>query len=183
MSGHNKWANIKRRKESTDKKRAQVFSKLLRAISVAARINSNVEGNQTLKSAVEKARKFNVPQDNIDRAIKKSSEMKDVDHLLVEAYGPDGVALLIEASTDNKNRTVSELKKIISDNGGKWADPGSVLWAFEKEKGEYGAKFPQKISPSAEEDLLKLLEALDDHDDVDEVYTSAEISTENSQPS
>jgi len=181
MSGHNKWANIKRRKESTDKKRAQIFSKLLRAISVAARVSPNIEANQTLKSAVEKARKFNVPQDNIDRAIKKSSEMKDVETLLVEMYGPEGIALLLEATTDNKNRTVSELKKIISDNEGKWADPGSVLWAFEKKDGEYHARFPQKLSEETEKKLLKLLEALDDHNDVDEVYSSADLLTENPQ--
>lgn len=178
MSGHNKWANIKRRKESTDKKRAQVFSKLLRAISVAAKTSPNIDANPTLKSAVEKAKKFNVPQDNIDRAIKKSSEVKDVENLLIEAYGPEGVAVLIEASTDNKNRTVSELKKIITDHSGKWADPGSVAWAFEKTHEGYEAKFPQPLSPDAEEKLIKLMEALDDHDDVNEIYASAEILAE-----
>jgi YebC/PmpR family DNA-binding regulatory protein len=176
MAGHSKWAQIKRKKEATDKKRAQIFSKLLRAISVAARNDPNPSYNPRLKSAIDKAKEMNVPLENIERAIKKSAEVKDVENIIIEAYGPEGVALLIEGQTDNRNRTISEIKKILNDHEAKWADPGSVMWAFEKTKDEYIPKFPQKISPQAEEKLLKLMEALDDHDDVTEIYTSADLS-------
>ena len=176
MSGHNKWAQIKRKKEVTDKKRGQMFSKLLRAISIAAKGDPNPSYNPHLKAAVDKAKEMNVPQDNIERAIKKSSEAKDVENIMMEAYGPEGVALLIEAQTDNRNRTISEVKKILSDHGAKWADPGSVMWAFEKTGDDYVPKFPQKISAEAEGRLLKLMEALDDHDDVAEIYTSADLN-------
>jgi YebC/PmpR family DNA-binding regulatory protein len=176
MSGHNKWAQIKRKKEVTDKKRGQIFSKILRAISIAAKGDPNPNYNPRLKAAIDRAKEMNVPQENIERAIKKSSEVKDIEELVMEAYGPEGVALLITAHTDSRNRTVAEIKKILSDNEAKWADPGSVAWAFEKSAEGYNPKFPQKISQSAEEKLLKLMEALDDHDDVLEIYTSADLN-------
>lgn len=175
MSGHSKWSQIKRKKGITDQKRGQIFSKLLRTISVAARGETNPDFNPHLRAAIEKAREQNVPQENIERAIKKSSEAKDVEGLVIEAYGPEGVALLIEATTNNRNRTVAEIKKIISDHNARWADPGSVLWAFEKEGGEYKPKFPQTISDTAQKQLFKLLEALDDHGDVNDTYTTADL--------
>lgn len=178
MSGHSKWANIRRKKEATDKKRAQIFSKLSRAISIAARKESNPEFNPTLRTTIEKARQYNMPQDNISRAIKKSSEQADLKELVIEGYGPEGVALIIEATTDNRNRTIAEIKKIFSDHNAKWADPGSVVWAFEKEDNEYSPKFPQTISPDSQQKLLAFMEALDDHDDVTEIYTSADITVE-----
>lgn len=176
MSGHNKWTQIKRKKELTDKKRSQVFSKLLRTISITAQSNPNPETNASLRAAIERARENNVPQDNIERAIKKSSEAKNLEDLVLEGYGPEGIALIITASTNNKNRTVAEIKKIISDHGGKWADPGSVLWAFEKKDVEWEAKFPQNISKEGEAQLLELIEAIDDHDDVNDVYATARIA-------
>ncbi len=176
MSGHNKWTQIKRKKEVTDKKRSQIFSKILRAISMAAKEDPNPNYNSHLKAAVDQAKEMNVPQENIERAIKKSSEIKDAEELVMEAYGPEGVALLITAHTDSRNRTVAEIKKILSDHEAKWADPGSVAWAFEKTSDGYNPKFPQKISGDAEEKLLKLMEALDDHDDVVEIYTSADLN-------
>ena len=175
MSGHSKWAQIKRKKGVTDVKRGQIFTKLLRAISVAAKTDPNPQFNATLRSMIDKAKENNVPQDNIDRAIKKSHEIKDVENLSIEAYGPEGVAILIEATTDSRNRTISEIKKILSDHDAKWADPGSVLWAFEKKDGTYQAKFPQKISDENKNKLFSLLEKLDDHNDVDDIHTSAEI--------
>ncbi len=176
MSGHNKWAQIKRKKGVTDKKRGQIFSKILRAISIAAKDDPNPSYNPHLKAAIDQAKEMNVPQENIERAVNKSSEAKDFEELVMEAYGPEGVALLITAHTDSRNRTVAEIKKILSDNGAKWADPGSVAWAFEKSTEGYNPKFPQKISKDAEEKILKLMEALDDHDDVAEIYTSADIN-------
>lgn len=176
MSGHNKWAQIKHKKEITDKKRGQIFSKLLRSISIAAKEDSNPNYNPKLKAAIDQAKEMNVPQDNIERAIKKSSEVKDVEELLMEAYGPEGVALLITAHTDSRNRTVAEIKKLLADHDAKWADPGSVMWAFDKTQQGYQAKFPQKITAAGEEKLLNLIEALDDHDDVVKIYISADLS-------
>ena len=178
MSGHSKWANIKRRKESTDKKRAQIFSKLSKAISVAARKEPNPDFNPTLRAMVDKARSFNMPQENIERAIKKSSEVDNLEELVMEGYGPEGVAVVITATTDNRNRTVAEVKKILSDHNAKWADPGSVLWAFEHTEGEWVGKFPQSISPHAEQQLLSFMDALDEHDDVSDIYTNATLTTE-----
>ncbi|MFA6136200.1 MAG: YebC/PmpR family DNA-binding transcriptional regulator [Candidatus Paceibacterota bacterium] len=177
MSGHNKWSQIKNKKGVTDKKRSQVFSKLLRAISLAAKQNDNPQYNSKLKATMDKAKENNVPQENIERAIKKSQEVENIESLIIESYGPEGVALLIEASTDNRNRTISEIKRIISDHQGKWADPGSVMWAFEPDTNEHvwKAKFPQKISEDGERRLLSLMEALDDHGDVDEIYTNANL--------
>jgi YebC/PmpR family DNA-binding regulatory protein len=175
MSGHNKWAQIKHKKAITDKKRSQVFSKILRTISVAAKQEANPQFNPTLRSAIDKAKENNVPQENIERAIKKSQDMGAVEELLIEAYGPDGVAILVQAVTDNRNRTVAEIKKILSDRGGKWADPGSVMWAFDKTAEGWEAKFPQALSDASYESLESLMEALDDHDDVDELFTSAQL--------
>jgi YebC/PmpR family DNA-binding regulatory protein len=178
MSGHSKWAQIKRKKEITDQKRGQIFSKLLKAVSLAAREDANPAYNPHLKAAVQRAEEFNVPQENIERAIKKSSESKGLENLLIEAYGPKGAALLIEAQTDNRNRTVAEIKKVLSDHKAKWADPGSVIWAFEKTADGYHPKFPQNVSREAADKIVKLMEALDDQDDVSEIYTSANIETE-----
>jgi len=175
MSGHSKWANIKHRKEATDKKRAQVFSKLLKTIAIVARDDNNPESNQTLRGAIERAHKYNVPNENIQRALKKSQESLDLERILLEAYGPEGSAILIEATTDNRNRTIPEIKKILKDHSAKWAQPGSVLWAFEKDATGYHPKFPQTLSPKSEGALLALFEALDDHDDIDELYTSATL--------
>ncbi len=172
MAGHSKWANIKHRKEREDNKRAKIFAKLSRAISVAAKDESNPEFNPSLRTAIEKARKQNMPQDNIERAIKKSSEVKNVEELFIESYGPEGIAIIIQANTDNKNRTVSEVKKILKDHDAKWADPGSVLWAFEQKDGNFEAKFPQEISEQSKDKLNKLIEDVFENDDVVEIYTN-----------
>lgn len=176
MSGHSKWSQIKHKKAANDQKRSSIFSKLLRVISVAAKEESDPQFNPSLRSAIEKAKAANVPMDNIERAIKKSSEQSDVDTLLIEAYGPHSIAILIHALTDNRNRTVSELKKIITDKGGKWADPGSVMWAFEKDGVEWKPKFPQELSENQEQDVLSFLEVLDDHPDVSDMYTNTSLS-------
>jgi YebC/PmpR family DNA-binding regulatory protein len=175
MSGHSKWAQIKRKKEITDKKRGQIFSKLLKAISIAAQKDPNPSYNPSLKAAVDRAKEANVPQENIERAIKKSSEAKNFKEVLFEAYGPEGIAILIQAHTDNSNRTVAEVKKILNDHDSKWANPGSVIWSFEKTEDGYQSKFPQNISKGIQEKIIKLMEALDDQDDVTEIYTSANI--------
>ena len=177
MSGHNKWSQIKEKKAITDQRRSTLFSKLLKAITVAAQKDSHPQFNPSLRSAIDQAREHNVPMENIERAIKKSQESKNnIDELIIEAYGPDGTALLIRAHTDSRNRTVAEIKKILSDHYGKWADPGSVMWSFDFKEGEYCAKFIQNISPQTQEILTTLIHALNEHSDVSRVYTNTPLT-------
>jgi YebC/PmpR family DNA-binding regulatory protein len=176
MSGHSHFAGIKHKKAITDQKRGQLFSKLLNAVSIAARTEPNPEFNPRLRTAVEKAKESKVPQENIERAVKRASEDKNLEELIVEAYGPEGTAILIQAITDSKNRTIAEVKKILDENGGKIAEPGSVRWAFEQIKTESGLgwqeKFKQPISTEAQEKLQKLIEELLEQNEVQEVYTN-----------
>lgn len=175
MAGHSKWKQIKHKKSATDQKRSRLFSKLLKAISVAARQESNPQFNPRLRTTIEKARAGNVPQDNIDRAVNKALENKDLEDLIIEAYGPGGSALLISAITDNGNRTVSEIKKILNDAGAKFAEPGSVRWAFEAsipEQTEWQAKFKQEIGAEDKIKLEILIQELESRDDTQKVYTN-----------
>lgn len=172
MSGHNKWSQIKTQKGAADVKRGQVFSKLLKAISVAAKTEPNLQFNPRLRSAMEKAKENNVPQENIDRAIKKASEEKNLLELIIEAYGPEGSAIIIEGITDNSNRTISEIKHLLTDSGGKMANPGSVLWGFEKTTDGWKSKFPQSISPENKNKLGELIAALEEREDVQKITTN-----------
>ncbi len=136
MSGHSKWSQIKHQKGIEDKKRSQIFSKLVKIITVAVKEKgANPEVNPSLRIAVEKAKAANMPSDNIERAIKKAAgeegELK-LENLLLEIYGPEGVAILAEAITDNKNRTISEIKHLLSRFDSRLAEEGSVKWMFEK---------------------------------------------------
>src|SRR3989344_2304728 len=118
MAGHSHWAGIKHKKEITDQKRGRIFAKLLSAITAAARREPNPDFNPRLRTAVFKARELSVPNEKIAQAIKRSSEFgEQLEELTFEAYGPGGVAILIEVISDNKNKTVSEIKKIIGDYG------------------------------------------------------------------
>lgn len=171
MSGHNKWSQIKNQKAVTDKKRGQIFSKILKAISIAAKTEPNPQFNPRLRSVIDAAKEANVPQDNINRAISKASEAKAMEDIVVEAYGPEGVALIIEGITDNTNRSISEIKHILTENNAKIANPGSVLWAFEKTaegpgRSSWQPKFPQEISEDSQKEIAKLIDALEEHDDV-----------------
>lgn len=174
MSGHSHWAGIKHKKEITDKKRAKIFSKLLSLIAAAAKDEPNPDFNPRLRTAVTKAKDAGVTAENIQRAIKRASEQAEgLEELTFEAYGPGGAAILIEAISTNRNRAVQEVKTILRDRNGKWAETGSVQWAFEKRNGEWEAKFPQNLPDDAErEKLVALLEALEDNDDVQNVYTN-----------
>jgi len=183
MSGHSRWKTIKHKKEATDQKRGKIFSKLLNAVAIAAKAEQNPEFNPRLRTAIQKAKENKVPQDNIDRAIKRSSESKDLEELIIEAYGPEGVAILIEAVTDSKNRAIAEVKKILSDHNAKFAESGSVQWAFAHNadqrgadadlRGNWEAKFRQEISDDAKVKLQALIKELEKHDDVQEVYANA----------
>jgi len=139
MSGHSKWSKVKYQKAVKDPKRAKAFSKLTALITVVARDGGKIESNSKLKMAVDKAKEFGMPKENIERAISRGSgEMDDgkkLDEVFYEAYGPGGSALLIQAITDNKNRTLAELRHLLQEHDAKMADNGSVRWMF-KESGK-----------------------------------------------
>lgn len=137
MSGHSKWATTKHKKAAIDGKRAKLFAKLIKAIEVSARTGgADPAGNPTLYDAIQKARKSSVPNDNIERAIKRGSGAEsggaDWQTIMYEGYGPNGVALLVECLTDNRNRAASEVRTAISKNDGNMADPGSVSYLFNR---------------------------------------------------
>lgn len=235
MSGHSKWATTKRAKESKDAKRSSLFTKLSKNIVIAARDGADPDMNFKLRMAIDKAKSFSMPKENIERAIKKGSGDGDgqtIESYIYEGYGPGGVALMVEVLTDNKNRAVSNIKHIFSKYGGNLGADGSVQWMFERKgqiilnksslsddeqmaiieagvedmedlEGEikvitsledlenvknklqtagfdigssemiYCAK--DQITPDKEEQLLNLLDALDDDDDVNNIYTNADI--------
>jgi YebC/PmpR family DNA-binding regulatory protein len=177
MSGHSKWATIKRKKGATDAKRSNMYAKLLRAVEVAAREGGgNVEGNMTLASAVDKARSFSVPSDNIERAIKRGTGADEdgarYEELFYEGYASGGVALLIEALTDNRNRTGQEVRHAFTRNNGNMGDQGSTAWMFTRR----GVIVVEKADAPEEDRMLELaLEA--GADDLRDSESSWEIST------
>jgi YebC/PmpR family DNA-binding regulatory protein len=161
MSGHSKWATTKHKKAIIDSRRAKSFAKLIKNIEVAAKIGGpDIAGNPTLADAIQKAKKTSVPNDNIDRAVKRggglSGETIDYQTIMYEGYGPGGVALLIECLTDNRNRAAAEVRTIMSRNGGQMADPGSVAYNFSRK----GVVSISKAEGLTEDDvLLAVLEA------------------------
>lgn len=239
MAGHNKWSQIKRKKAVNDAKRGQMFTKLIREITVAARSGGgDPDFNPRLRLAVDAAKGANMPAENIDRAIKRGTgELEGVNYeeMTYEGYGPGGVALFIETLTDNQNRTVAEVRHILDKNGGNLGTSGSVAWQFDRcglvyvageasdeerifeaaidagatdvsaEGGEFVvstepsdlhdvqtrlreagleiasaqlsmmAKNEVEVSNKDGEKLIRLLEALDDHDDVQQVYSNANL--------
>jgi YebC/PmpR family DNA-binding regulatory protein len=240
MSGHSKWSSIKHKKAAADAKRGKQFTKLARAITVAAREGGgDPEGNPTLATAVQKARDLSMPKDNIQRAIDRGtgagSDAVAIERTVYEGYGPGGAAILVEALTDNRNRTGAEVRHAFEKHGGSLGEPGSVAWIFEKRgvvlvDGErYGeddllaaidagaediaedgdlvkvvsepsalaavraalegagvevqaaelAMEPKSVVEIAAEDearrLIRLIDFLDDHDDVDSVHANFDI--------
>lgn len=137
MSGHSKWSTIKRKKAVTDARRAKLWTKVLKEITVSARLGGgDPEANPRLRSAIADARTANVPGDNIDRAILKGTgelEGSSYEEVSYEGYGPGGVAILVEAMTDNRNRTVAELRHLFTRQGGNLAESGSVAWMFDRQ--------------------------------------------------
>ncbi len=179
MSGHNKWTQIKHQKGVTDKRRGKLFTKLLRAITAAAKEESDPKYNPRLRTAITKAKDYSVPHENIERAVKKASiPGESLDELLIEAYDKNGTAILIEAVTDNRNRTVAEIKKIFHDHDAKWAENGSVQWVFirmsnEKEEQIWQPRFPEEIQSAQKEDLKKLINSLEEREDVQKIFVNA----------
>jgi YebC/PmpR family DNA-binding regulatory protein len=173
MSGHSKWSTIKRQKGANDAKRGQLFSKLAKAISIAAREGgANIDSNQKLRVAVDAARAANMPKANIERAIASADrEAADFKEVTYEGFAPGGLGLLIEAATDNRNRTGQGIKNILERNGGTLGDPGSVAFNFESK----GLILLRKKRIS-EEAMLKLIDLgvdeVEETEDRVEVYTS-----------
>jgi len=137
MSGHSKWATTKHKKAVIDARRGKLFARLIKNIEVAARLGgADPAGNPTLYDAIQKARKSSVPSDNIDRAVKRGAGLEDggaaYQTITYEGYGPNGVAMLVECLTDNRNRAASEVRQAVSRNGGSLGDPGSVAYLFER---------------------------------------------------
>ena len=135
MSGHSKWATTKRQKAAVDAKRSSLFTKVSKNISIAARDGADPTSNFKLRIAIDQARAVSMPKDNIERAIARGSGTgggAQLEHILYEGYGPEGVALIVETITDNKNRTISELKHYFSKNSGHLASSGSVSWMFDE---------------------------------------------------
>ena len=240
MAGHSKWANIKHKKAREDAKRGKIFTKVTREIIVAARLGGgDPDKNPRLRRAIQKAKSVNMPKENIERAIKRGTgELEGVSYeeVVYEGYGPGGVAILVEAITDNRNRTVSEIRTIFSKHGGNLGEAGCVAWMFERkglitvkdvdedllmevaieagaedvsqEEGlfsvitavedldrvreaieEKGIKvesarltyIPQstvRVEGEKAEKLIKLLDALEDHDDVQNVYANFDVPEE-----
>ena len=156
MSGHSKWSTIKHKKGAADAKRGKVFTKVIKEITVAARIGGgDLDGNPRLRLAVQKAKEVNMPHDNVTRAIKKGTgELEGVQYeeISYEGYGPGGAAIFMEVMTDNKNRTVGELRATLGKNGGNMGENGCVAWIFEQ-KGMLAIKTSEK----GEDELLELV--------------------------
>jgi YebC/PmpR family DNA-binding regulatory protein len=242
MSGHSKWSSIKHRKAAADAKRGQQFTKLARAITVAAREGGgDSDANPALATAVQKARDVSMPKDNIQRAIDRGTgegaDAAAIERVVFEGYGPGGAAILVEALTDNRNRTIAEVRHAFTKHGGSLGEPGSVAWIFEKrgvvvvDAERYGeddliaaidagaedvqqdgdllkvitdptglaavrealesagveiqssdlAMEPRnvvEVDESAAPALLRLLDALEEHDDVNEVHANFDIPQE-----
>lgn len=173
MSGHSKWAQIKHKKEATDAKRSKLFSQITRVLTLAAREKGNDPAmNPTLRTAIEKAQSVNMPKDTIERAIKKATTNEEIlSRVLYEAYGPGGVALVIEGITNNNNRTFNEVRKILEDFNAKMA-PGSAAWAFDKQGDQWIAKTKVPVDEKTKEKITTLTDALEEHEDVQNVYTN-----------
>jgi YebC/PmpR family DNA-binding regulatory protein len=159
MSGHSKWATTKHKKAALDAKRGKLFAGLIKNIEVSARNGADPAGNPTLFDAIQKAKKNSVPNDNIDRAVKRGSGQEaggaDWQTIMYEGYGPSGVALLIECLTDNRNRAAAEVRTALSRNGGNLADPGSVSYLFNRK----GQVLVPKAGLSEDDVLLAVLDA------------------------
>lgn len=177
MSGHSKWSNIKRKKEINDSKKSKIFSKLSRAITVTARNGGDPAANPALRLAIDKAKEASMPKDNIDKAILKGTgggEGSHYEDAIYEGFGPNGEAFYITALTDNRNRTVAEIRNIFNKAGGSLGGAGCTSYIFVDLE---NPSFTLEITDEDEKVKLEnLYEALEDNDDVQDVYVNFELS-------
>lgn len=178
MSGHSKWSQIKRQKGATDAAKSRAFARFSRLISIESKKANGDVNSPGLSVAITRAKAINMPKDSIDRAVAKgtSKDAGELEQVNYEFYGPAGVAVIVSALTDNRNRTTQEIKHLISKNGFELGTPGSAAWAFAK-NGD-GSLTPNEplmaVSGGDEEKLAQILEALDEHEDVQDIWTNAE---------
>ncbi len=176
MAGHSKWAQIKRKKAITDGARSKVFSKYARLITVESKRAKGDVNDHQLRAVIDRAKAENMPKEAIERAVAKgtSADGAALESITYETYGPGGVAVLIDTLTDSRNRTVAEIKHLLATLGYDLAVPGSALWAFTRTHSGY---VPHTFVPISEKEaiaLTTLLDALGEHEDVQELYTNAE---------
>ncbi len=176
MGGHNKWSQIKRQKGAADAAKSNLWGKLSRRITVESKKANGDIALPGLRAIIEKAKSTNMPKDAIERAITKgtSADAGEMESIVYETYGPGGCAILIDTLTDSRNRTAQEMKHLLSENGLTLAAPGSAMWAFEKTGETFEAKTTVPLSEDDSAKLMTILEKIDAHDDVEEVYTNAE---------
>ncbi len=176
MAGHNKFSKIKHQKAKNDGQKSKVFGKLVRFITVEAKKAGGNLKSPGLALAIEKAKKENMPNDTIDRAIKKATTDNSaaMENITYESYGPGGVAILIESLTDNRNKAAQEVKAILVKHGFELASPGSASWAFTKGPEGHVPNMTMPLEDADIEKLQALVEALEENDEVQDVYTNAE---------
>jgi len=176
MSGHNKWSQIKHQKAKTDAQKSKIFSKHASVITMESRKANGNLSSPSLIAAIERAKKDSMPKENIERAVAKGSgaDGASLTEVLYETYGPGGVAMLITAVTDNANRTTPEVKHILSKLGYQLGVTGSSAWAFTKTHTGYVPNMPVTLSDEDGEKLATLIEALEEHDDIQDIFTTAD---------
>jgi YebC/PmpR family DNA-binding regulatory protein len=176
MSGHNKFSKIKHKKGAEDAKKSKLFSVLVKQITIESRLAKGDKNSAGLRIAIEKARASNMPSDNIDRAVAKGAGVGagSMEEIVCEAYGPGGVGIIIEGITDSKNRTINEIKFLLSENGASLGSQGSVVWAFQKSNEGWVPTTKLPLSPEDKEKLEELIAELEENPDIENVYTNAE---------
>ena len=178
MSGHSKWTQIKHQKGATDAKKSKIFGKLSHLIALASRKGGDPSANAGLRDAIAKAKAANMPADNIQKAIKRGTgEEKGaaLEEVLYEVFGPGGCAILIEGITDNKNRTLGEIRHILAKHDLRLAETGSCSWTFEKTQAGWQPKHILQVSKEDQEKLKALFEEIDELDDIQDITTNCVI--------
>jgi len=175
MSGHNKWSKIKNKKAVTDAAKSKIFSKMAKLISTASKEVGGDIASPVLRAAIDKAKEYNMPADNIARAVKRGvgADAEALESITYESYGPGGSALIIEVLTTNRNKAAQEIKFILSKHNFALATPGSASWAFSKEGGMWTPNTTIPLSKTDGKILESLIEELEDNDEVQDVYTNA----------
>jgi YebC/PmpR family DNA-binding regulatory protein len=178
MSGHNKWSKIKHKKGATDAARSRIFAKHSRLITMEVKKAGGSKDSANVLSAIERAKKDSMPKEAIERALAKGAGdgANAMEEVLYEGYGPGGVPLLIEAVTDNNNRTAPEIRHIFTKAGLELGVPGSALWAFSKIDGTYVPNNPIDLDDETGAKLADFIEKLEEQDDVTNVYTGADTT-------
>jgi YebC/PmpR family DNA-binding regulatory protein len=180
MSGHNKWSKIKHKKAASDATKSKIFSKHALLIAMESKKAKGDISHPSLIGAIERAKKDSMPKDNIDRAVQKgkAAESAELAEVLYEVFGPGGTALLISAVTDNPNRTTPEIRHLLKEAGYALGATGSASWAFTKTENGYVPQNRVELSDEDGEKLANLIEAIEEHDDVQDIFTTADDPSE-----